>query len=42
MPAYPIEGLDDLICNIDVESIDVGGAAVSYDFAREIDGFIQE
>ena len=38
MPTYPVEGIDDLICNIDVESVDVDGAAVSYDFAWEIDG----
>ena len=37
-PEEPIEGDDDLICQIDTDSTDVDGDSVSYTFEWEVDG----
>jgi hypothetical protein len=38
VPAAPIAGEDDLVCNVDVASYDVDGDSVTYSFDWEVDG----
>jgi hypothetical protein len=38
IPAAPIAGEDDLVCNVDVASYDVDGDSVTYSFDWEVDG----
>jgi hypothetical protein len=38
IPAAPIAGADDLVCSVDVDSYDLDGDSVSYDYEWAVDG----
>jgi formylglycine-generating enzyme required for sulfatase activity len=38
IPAAPIAGADDLVCSVDVDSYDLDGDSISYDYEWAVDG----